>query len=101
MLVAFLFRLRRNESSSSLNSSLNYINYSFLDQKLKNLEEENFKLRAEVHSVSIYITILLDTDTLLLFNMNNMDYGCSMAPVGWLCCVGYVLEAERIGVSSQ
>ncbi|XP_062869015.1 trafficking kinesin-binding protein 1 [Trichomycterus rosablanca] len=40
---------RRIESSSSLS---NYINYDFLDQKLKNLEEENFKLRAKANELT-------------------------------------------------
>lgn len=43
--VSSSFRLIRNDSSSSLS---NYVNYDFLQQKLKGLEEENFKLRTEV-----------------------------------------------------
>lgn len=41
--------LIRNDSSSSLS---NYINYDFLQQKLKGLEEENFKLRTEADELT-------------------------------------------------
>ncbi|TRY90692.1 hypothetical protein DNTS_002894 [Danionella cerebrum] len=41
--------LIRNDSSSSLS---NYINYDFLQQKLKGLEEENFKLRSEANELT-------------------------------------------------
>ncbi|RXN24540.1 trafficking kinesin-binding 1-like isoform X1 [Labeo rohita] len=41
--------LIRNDSSSSLS---NYVNYDFLQQKLKGLEEENFKLRTEANELT-------------------------------------------------
>ncbi|XP_030626669.1 trafficking kinesin-binding protein 1 [Chanos chanos] len=41
--------MKRNESSTSLS---NYINYDFLHQKLKGLEEENLKLRTEAHELT-------------------------------------------------
>lgn len=43
--VSSSFRLIQKDSSSSLS---NCVNYDFLNQKLKGLEEENFKLRTEV-----------------------------------------------------
>lgn len=49
MLVVFVivavFRIRRNETNSSLSS---YIHYDFLQKNLKSLEDENLKLRAAV-----------------------------------------------------
>ncbi|XP_016381598.1 trafficking kinesin-binding protein 1-like isoform X1 [Sinocyclocheilus rhinocerous] len=41
--------LIQNDSSSSLS---NYINYDFLQHKLKGLEEENFKLRTEANELT-------------------------------------------------
>lgn len=41
----FRCRITRNESCSSLS---NFVHYDFLQQKLKNLEDENRKLRLEV-----------------------------------------------------
>ncbi|XDV51838.1 hypothetical protein PO909_020645 [Leuciscus waleckii] len=41
--------LIRNDSSTSLSS---YVNYDFLQQKLKGLEEENFKLRTEANEIT-------------------------------------------------
>ncbi|XP_051528112.1 trafficking kinesin-binding protein 1 [Myxocyprinus asiaticus] len=41
--------LIRNDTSSSLS---NYMNYDFLQQKLKGLEEENFKLRSEANELT-------------------------------------------------
>ncbi|XP_036394420.1 trafficking kinesin-binding protein 1 isoform X1 [Megalops cyprinoides] len=40
--------IRRNESSSSLS----YVHYDFLEQKLKGLEEENLKLRSEASELT-------------------------------------------------
>lgn len=49
MLVVFVvvavFRIRQNETNSSLSS---YIHYDFLQNNLKRLEDENLKLRAAV-----------------------------------------------------
>ncbi|XP_051957089.1 trafficking kinesin-binding protein 1-like [Xyrauchen texanus] len=41
--------LIQNDTSSSLS---NYVNYDFLQQKLKGLEEENFKLRSEANELT-------------------------------------------------
>lgn len=40
-----LYRIKRNESCSSLS---NFVHYDFLQQRLKSLEDENRKLRLEV-----------------------------------------------------
>ncbi|KAL2086803.1 hypothetical protein ACEWY4_017862 [Coilia grayii] len=45
--------VKRNESSSSLSS---LIQYDFLQQKLKGLEEENLKLRSEAHDLTCETT---------------------------------------------
>lgn len=44
-IIVCLFRMKRNESCSSIS---NFVHYDFLQQKLKGLEEENRKLRLEV-----------------------------------------------------
>ncbi|XP_051532664.1 trafficking kinesin-binding protein 1-like isoform X2 [Myxocyprinus asiaticus] len=41
--------LKRNDSSLSLS---HYVNYDFLQQKLKGLEDENFKLRSEANELT-------------------------------------------------
>ncbi|XP_052346459.1 trafficking kinesin-binding protein 1-like isoform X2 [Oncorhynchus keta] len=41
--------MKRNESSNSLS---NFVNYDFIQQKLKGLEEENLKLRSEANELT-------------------------------------------------
>lgn len=43
--------MKRNESSNSLS---NFVNYDFIQQKLKGLEEENLKLRCEVWNTDYF-----------------------------------------------